>query len=140
MVPPHHARGAVPFGRAGDIDGFHAIEERDQQFLADLEIAGGSAEFADESLRLAIGFNDCGSPGGAATALTLAVEFGDVPALGAAGKATGLIEKTHLDCFVPIAFHSPELQDVARSRLNDGHRDGIPRRVVDLRHPDLAAE
>ena len=60
--------------------------------------------------------------------------------LTAAGQPPGLIGKAQLDRLVAISLDRANLQHVARASLDDRHRDYLPRLIVELRHPDLAAE
>src|SRR5205823_2250659 len=50
------------------------------------------------------------------------------------------VRESQLDGFVPISFDGADLQHVARTGLNDRHRNDLPSIVEELRHPDLAAE
>ena len=70
----------------------------------------------------------------------LAVQLGNMTTFTATGQAAGLIEKAELHRFVAIALLGANLEHVTRARLNDGDGDAIPRLVINLRHPDLAAE
>ena len=119
---------------------FTCREDIDFQFLADLAAVDGAAEFANEALRFAIGFGRWLDARRGAAFLAFAVELGDVAASGAAGKTAGFVEITKLDRFVAVARFGPHLQDVARPRLKNSHRDDLTGGVENLRHPDLAAE
>ena len=70
----------------------------------------------------------------------LAVELGNMTTLAAAGQTAGLIEKAELHRFVAIALGRANLQHVAGAGLDHRHRHDVARFVVNLRHPDLAAE
>lgn len=140
IVPLHHTRRTATFADPGDIDGGDTIKDVDLHFLADLVSLDGNTKFADIPLRLAVGLSKGRDSGGAAIALTFAIELGDVTALAAGGKTTGLIKKSQLNRFIAILLFGLQLQDMAGARLYDGYRDDIARRIVDLRHPDLSAE
>ena len=100
----------------------------------------GAAELADESLRLATGLGEQLDAGRGTLLRALAVELGDVTTFTAAGQAAGLIEKAELHRFVAIPLLGADLKHVARARFDHRDRDHIARFVVNLRHPDLAAE
>src|SRR5207302_322292 len=70
----------------------------------------------------------------------LAVELGNMTSDTSIGQAARLIGEAQLDRFVAISLHGADLKHVARAGLDDRHRDHLPRFVVELRHPDLAAE
>src|SRR5262245_52438910 len=140
IVPLHGPAKAAAFREARDIDRFHAVEHADRHVLADLRFANGAAVLADESLRLAAGFVRQSDAGGHELLGSLAVELGNVTTLTATGQAAGLIEKAQLHRFVAIALRRANLEHATRARLNDGDGDAIPRRIVNLCDPDLAAE
>src|SRR5262249_30986459 len=71
---------------------------------------------------------------------TLAFELGNMTTFTAAGEASGLVEKAELHCVVAVALLAADLEHVTRARLHDRDGDAIPRFVINLRHPDLAAE
>jgi len=140
IVPLHHAGRAATLAGADDVDRFDPIEQLDGDLLAYLDALGRSAELANKPLRFAIGFGKRGDAGRGTAALPLAVEFGDVAALAAAGKSAFLVQESELHRFIAVAVLRLDLKDVTRTSLNDGHRDDLPRGIEYLRHPDLAAE
>ena len=75
----------------------------------------------------------------AAAPLAFAVELGNVPTLAAGGQTAGLVEKAQLHGLVSVALFRPELKDVTGTGFDHRDRDDIAL-VVNLRHPDLAAE
>jgi len=130
----------TPFGGPRDIDRLHFGECIDFDLATDGHFADRTADFADESLRLAVGFGKrfdsaCGTPLGA-----FAIELGYMTTDTASCQATRLIRETELNGFVPISFDRADLQHIARAGLNDRHRNDLPRLIEELRHPDLAAE
>ena len=68
------------------------------------------------------------------------VELGNMTTYTSTREPPRLIGEAQLDGLVPISFDGPDLQHVARAGLDDRHRDHLPSLVVELRHPDLAAE
>ena len=96
MMPLHRARGAAALGDASHIDGLDLGKLIDAKLLPHLNPSISQpwphAEFAHETLRLAIGLGDRLDAGRRTALLTLAIEPGDVAAIAAAGKTTGLIK------------------------------------------------
>jgi hypothetical protein len=78
--------------------------------------------------------------GGGAGLRTLAFELRDVTALATTGQSAWLVPVTQLHGLVPVAVAGAHLQNMARSGLDYGDRNYFPGLVIDLRHPDLAAE
>ena len=76
----------------------------------------------------------------ATTIAPLAIQTGNMTTFTATGQAAGLIEKTQLHRVVTVTLLRAHLKHATRARLNDGDGDAIPRRIINLCHPDLAAE
>src|SRR4029079_8797076 len=70
----------------------------------------------------------------------IAFEFRNMTTFAATGQPPRLIETAKLDSFVAIALLRSHLEHVTRAGLHNGDGDAQPRFVIDLRHPDLAAE
>ena len=140
FVPLDRPGETAALGDPGDIDRLHFGERVDFDLAADGHFADRTANFADESLRLAIGLGEQLDAGRGTLLGALAVELGDMTTDTASCQATRLIRETQLNGFVPISFDGADLQHVARAGLNDRHRNDLPRLIEELRHPDLAAE
>jgi hypothetical protein len=61
-------------------------------------------------------------------------------ALCATRKTARLVPETQLDRIIPIAIDGFDLQNMTRTRLNNGHRNQSSIRLKYLRHSDLSAE
>src|SRR6185436_3706570 len=140
IVPLDRAGKAAALARGRDIDGLHAVERGNVDHAADCEIAGRTSDFAHEPLRFAIGLGEELDSGRSALLGALAFEFGNVTSSAAIGQTAGLVGEAQLDGLVTVALHGANLQHVARPGLNHRDRHDLPRLVVELCHPDLAAE
>ena len=146
IVPFHGPGRAAALGDAADVDRLDLGEDVDLQLLADLDFlpggkpVPGGAELANEPLGFGVRLLQRLNAGGGTLLLPLALQPGDVAALAAAGQATGLVQEPELHRFVTVAVGRLHLEDMARTRLDHGHRDYPPGGVKNLRHPDLAAE
>src|SRR4051812_44019267 len=58
----------------------------------------------------------------------------------AAGEPPGLIEKAELHGLVAVVLLGADLEHMTRAGLHNGDGDAQSRFVINLRHPDLAAE
>ena len=140
IVPLDGPGEAAAFADARDIDGLHFRKRIDFDLAADRQFAGRTADFADESLRLATGLGEKLDAGGRTLLRALAVELGNMTTDTSTGQAARLIGKAQLNRLVAVSLDGADLQHVARAGLDDRHRDHLPRLIVELRHPDLAAE
>jgi hypothetical protein len=140
VVPLHRALKALALARARDIDGSDFLKNVDGQLLSDFHSIGRAAEFANESLRFAIGFGKKFDARFGASLRTAAVEFGDMPTFAASGQTSGFIAEAKLNRFVVIAIGRADLQHAAWAGFDHCHRNDGARLVKYLCHPDLAAE
>ena len=85
----------------------------DVELLADGDAFDGTAEFADEPLRLAAGLGSELDAGLGPRLGALAVELGNMTTFTAAGQAAGLVEKAELHRLVSVALFGAQLQHVA---------------------------
>src|SRR6185369_16117586 len=99
-----------------------------------------AADLADESFWLAIGLREQLDACGRTLLGAFAFELGNMTADTSSRQTARLIGEAQLNGFITISFDGADLQNVARAGLDDRHRDHLPRFVVELRHPDLAAE
>jgi hypothetical protein len=128
------------FANARDIDRFHICERVDFDLGAHFEVARGTADFADETLGFAAGLGENFDACRIEALGAFAIELGNMTAIASTCQSARLIGEAQLDCFVSVSFYRADLQDVARASLDDRHRDHLPSLIVELRHPDLAAE
>lgn len=139
-VSPHDTGKSSPFRGSGDVDGGNAMEDIDRQDLADGKPIAGDAEFANEPFWFAVGFGDGLKPGCGSPPLGLAIQLCDVTAFRTRGPMARDIEIPQLNGFVTVAFGGSNLQDVARTGLNDRYGNGSPLFIENLSHADLAAK
>ena len=129
-----------PFEVAVTSTAFDFGEGFDFDLAADGQIAGGTRDFADELLRLAVGLGQQFDAGRRSLLGAFAVELGNLTPVTAIGQAARLVGKAELHRFVAVPLLGADQKYVARARFDHRHRDHLARFVVNLRHPDLAAE
>ena len=69
-----------------------------------------------------------------------AFQLGNMTTFATARQSPRLVEKAELHRLIAVVLFGANLEHVTRARLHDGHGDASPVLVIDLRHPDLAAE
>ncbi len=130
----------MAFAGADDVDGLHVGEMIYVQHLTNGDAVGRAAEFADESLGLAIGLGQRFDARLGFRFGPLAVEPGNVTTLAAIGQTPGFVAKTQLHRLVAVTLDRAQLQHVTGPGLNYRDGNGIAVVVENLCHPDLAAE
>src|SRR5690606_25305321 len=105
--------------------------------LANRNPVGRTANFADETLRLAIRLRKQLVTSGRTALGTLAIKLGNMTTLTTNSQPTRLIGEPQLDGFIAIAVGSADLQDVTRTGLNDRNRHDVPCFIKYLSCPDL---
>src|SRR5262245_44428421 len=140
VVPLHRTLKAAALRHARHINGLHAFHHLDRDLATHSQFACRPAQLANESLRLRSRLGRRLRPGIRKLLGALAVQIGNMTTFTATGQAARLIGKPKLNRVIAIVLLGPHLKHVTRARLNNGDGDAQPRLVINLRHPDLAAE
>ena len=85
-----------------------------------------AAELADEPLRFAVGLGERLDAGFGPRLGPLAVELATWPRWLRLARRRGLSRKPNLNRFVAVALHGAQLQHVAGTGLDHGHRNRVP--------------
>src|SRR5262249_28754933 len=137
----HDAGGAAALGLANDIDSGDVLEDINGKRIADfLRRRVLQANFTDETLGLAIGLGQQRHAGRLPRLVPLRLDLGDVAALRANRITARLVHVAKLEGRIAILLFVFDLQHSAGAAFEDG--DGYRQTlvVVDLGHPDLAAQ
>src|SRR5262245_29281684 len=140
IVALHCPRETAALRHASDVDGLHAFEHIDRDLPANFRFTGRTTQLANEPLGFAAGLIGRLHAGGGELLRAFAFELGNMATFTAAGEAPRLVEKAELHCVVAVVLPGANLEHMTRARLHDRDGDAGPRFVINLRHPDLAAE
>jgi hypothetical protein len=150
IVSLHDTSETASFADAGNINSLDFFENVDIDILTNFDAFSFAPEFPDEFLRFAIGFGwNCDALGSKLDAPfrfdvshMATLRAGSLTLAGAfiLGRTLSIVE-AQLNGGISIFFISSKLEDLARTRFNNGDWRRDPRfGIKHLRHPDLTAE
>jgi hypothetical protein len=138
-VPLYNAGEPASLGHAYDVNRLDAFERLHGPSRTDLSPREIAAQFANETLWLALRLRDS-HPSFLPPLAANTRDARYLTALRTRGQTTWFVTESQLDSGVTIPFRSPYEQNVARAGLDHSDREGLSSSVKNLRHPDLAAE
>jgi hypothetical protein len=139
-VPLHHTGIAATLADCRHIHGNNIVENIDGQCLSDGKTFNGNPKFLDEFLRFAVRFGSNFYTGNGALLSAFAFDCRNVSPFGFSRSTSGFVFIADLDGFVTVLGGCPQLQYIARTRLNYRYRNDLSGFRIKLRTSDFSSQ